>query len=42
MAKTILIIEDEAFIQNIFRAFLEGSGYTVYAAGDGLEGLEII
>ena len=32
MAKTILIIEDEASIQNIVRAFLEGAGYTVYAA----------
>ena len=41
MAKTILIIEDEISIQNIVRAFLEGAGYTVYAAGDGLEGIEI-
>ena len=41
MAKTILIIEDEASIQNIVRAFLEDAGYTVYAAGDGLEGIEI-
>ena len=32
MAKTILIIEDEIAIQNIVRAFLEGAGYTVYAA----------
>ena len=41
MAKTILIIEDEISIQNIVRAFLEDAGYTVYAAGDGLEGIEI-
>ena len=41
MAKTILIIEDETAIQNIVRAFLEDAGYTVYAAGDGLEGIEI-
>ena len=39
MAKTILIIEDEISIQNIVRAFLEDAGYTVYAAGDGLEGI---
>ena len=41
MAKTILIIEDETAIQNIVRAFLEDAGYTVYSAGDGLEGIEI-
>ena len=41
MAKTILIIEDEISIQNIVRAFLEDAGYTVYGAGDGLEGIEI-
>ena len=40
MAKTILIIEDEIAIQNIVRAFLEDAGYTVYGAGDGLEGIE--
>lgn len=40
MAKTILIIEDETAIQNIVRAFLEDAGYTVYSAGDGLEGIE--
>lgn len=41
MAKTILIIEDEISIQNIVRAFLEDAGYTVFCAGDGLEGIEI-
>jgi len=41
MAKTILIIEDEIAIQNIVRAFLEDAGYTVFCAGDGLEGIEI-
>ena len=40
MAKKILIIEDEISIQNIVRAFLEDAGYTVYGAGDGLEGIE--
>ena len=39
MAKKILIIEDEISIQNIVRAFLEDAGYTVYGAGDGLEGI---
>ena len=41
MSKTILIIEDEISIQNIVRAFLEDAGYTVFCAGDGLEGIEI-
>ncbi|HIR14547.1 MAG TPA: response regulator transcription factor [Candidatus Choladousia intestinavium] len=40
MSKRILIIEDETAIQNIIRAFLEDSGYTVDLAGDGMEGIE--
>ena len=40
MSKTILIIEDEISIQNIVQAFLEDAGYTVFCAGDGLEGIE--
>ncbi len=40
MPKTILIIEDEASIQKIIKAFLEDAGYTVVLADDGLEGIE--
>lgn len=40
MSKTILVIEDEESIQKIMRAFLEDAGYTVFVAGDGLDGLE--
>jgi CheY-like chemotaxis protein len=40
--KTVLIIEDEADIQNFISRVLELEGYTVYRAGDGATGLEII
>ena len=40
MAKKILIVEDEAAIQNIIKAFLEEAGYTTVLANDGLEGIE--
>lgn len=40
MTKTILIVEDEASIQNIIKAFLEDAGYTTVLADDGLEGIE--
>lgn len=40
MPKNILIIEDEVSIQRIIKAFLEDAGYTVFLAGDGLEGIE--
>lgn len=40
MSRKILIIEDEASIQKIIRAFLEDAGYTVCSAKDGMEGLE--
>ncbi len=39
MPKKILVIEDEASIRDVLRAFLEDAGYTVFAAGDGLEGV---
>ena len=40
MPKTILVIEDEAPIQNILHAFLADAGYSVLLASDGAEGLE--
>ena len=40
MPKKILVIEDEESIRNIIRVFLEDAGYTVFVAGDGLEGVK--
>lgn len=40
MPKTILVIEDEAPIQNILHAFLADAGYSVLLASDGAKGLE--
>jgi DNA-binding response OmpR family regulator len=37
----ILVIEDEARIQSFLARGLEAEGYTVVAAGDGREGLEL-
>ncbi len=41
MAKTILIIEDEADIQDILAAFLTDAGYTVLSAFDGANGISM-
>jgi DNA-binding response OmpR family regulator len=41
-AKTILIIEDEADIQNFICRVLELEGYQVFKASDGTTGMEII
>ena len=37
----ILVIEDEARIQSFLSRGLEAEGYTVVAAGDGREGLDL-
>lgn len=37
---TILLIEDEASIQNIVRTYLESSGFTVTVKDNGVDGLE--
>ena len=39
MSNTILVIEDEQDIQNILKAFLEDTGYTVLLADDGISGI---
>jgi two-component system cell cycle sensor histidine kinase/response regulator CckA len=39
--ETILLVDDEAMIRNLGRTILEGHGYHVHAAGDGLEAIEI-
>jgi DNA-binding response OmpR family regulator len=41
-AKTVLIIEDEADMQNFVSRVLELEGYRVFKASDGKEGMEII
>ena len=40
MGKKILIIEDEKAIQDVMRRALEGAGYEVVLAHDGVEALE--
>ena len=39
MEKHILVIEDEASIQNILRIFLEDAGYQATLADDGMDGI---
>ena len=39
MGKRILVIEDEASIQNILRILLEDAGYQVTLADDGMDGI---
>ncbi len=39
--KQILIIEDEATINRMIKSYFEKAGYTVFAAKDGLSGLDI-
>ncbi len=38
----ILVVDDEEIIQALFKETLEELGHTVIAAGDGLEGLELV
>ena len=38
--KTILIIEDDYYISELYKAIIEKSGYTVIVAQDGNEGIE--
>lgn len=38
-AATILVVEDEEPVREVLREMLEGAGYHVLTAGDGLEGL---
>lgn len=40
--KTILIIEDEQILQDVYKLVLETTGYIVHTADNGVEGLEKI
>jgi len=40
--KTILLVDDEQFIQVAYKAGLENAGYRVLAASDGDEALELL
>ena len=40
--KTILLVDDEQFIQVAYKAGLENAGYRVVAASDGDEALELL
>lgn len=39
MAKTILIVDDSASLRQVVRIALEGAGYDILEAGDGVQGL---
>lgn len=38
--RTILLVEDEAFVRNVTREILEAAGYRVLTAGDGVAALD--
>ena len=42
MTHTVLLVEDDAELRDSMRDLLEDSGFTVVAAGDGLEALDAL
>ncbi len=40
--KTVLIVEDDAFILEVIQKKLQAKGYTVVGAGDAHEGLQVL
>lgn|GEM_PF-1925113 len=40
--RTVIVADDNPMQRKLIRAFLEGSGFTVHAAKDGLEALEMV
>lgn len=40
MNKTILIVEDEKILQDVYKLVLTSKGYTVHTANNGAEGLK--
>ena len=41
MYRTILLVEDEELVRNLTRLILEGCGYTIIEAENGIEALLI-
>jgi DNA-binding response OmpR family regulator len=39
-APTVLVVDDDPVIQKLLKVNFEMEGYTVYTAGDGVDGLE--
>ena len=40
MSKTVLIIEDEKVLRDVYKLILSSKGFEVYTADNGLEGLQ--
>lgn len=40
MSKSILIVEDDATLQDVYKIILSSKGYAVHVANDGLDGLQ--
>ncbi len=40
--KTVLVVEDEMVLQDVYRMILETGGYAVHTASNGVEGLQQI
>ena len=40
--KTVLVIEDEKILQDVYKLILDQAGYAVYTANHGVEGLQKI
>lgn len=40
MGETVLVVEDDPWLQQTIEGILELEGYDVVLAGDGIEGLE--
>ncbi len=40
MTKSILIVEDEKILQNVYKIILSSKGYAVHTADNGVEGLQ--
>ena len=42
MTRTILIVEDEKSLQDVYNLVLTSKGYTVYTADNGVDGIRIL
>jgi CheY-like chemotaxis protein len=39
MSKSILVVDDEAWLVSLLRGYLEQEGYTIFSAANGREAL---